>query len=382
MNVVDLFAGPGGWDSAAQQLGLDPLGIEQDAAACATRKAAGLRTLQADVSELDPADFQADGLIASPPCQDFSLAGKRAGIDGERGQLVREVPRWVKALRPSWVACEQVPPVLPIWQEYAHLLRSWGYSTWCGVVNAADYGVPQTRQRAILLARLGGSVLPPEPTHCKGGAPESMFGPGLEPWVSMAEALGWNEATALRHPRGEGMVERHGPRADKPADQESMTLHTNRDQQPDGSRQTVPCNEPAPSFTAKSGGQWQLRNGNQPNACIRPFHGPAGGTMFFGHRMNEVAWVNERPATTVQGDPRIGRPGHKDRDKGEAQFEQESVRITVQEAAILQSFPPDYPWQGSRTKQFEQCGNAIPPRLALHLLSAVTGIALPGQVAA
>lgn len=82
----------------------------------------------------------------------------------------------------------------------------------------------------------------------------------------------------------------------------------------------------------------------------------------------------QRPATTVQGDPRIGRPGHKDRDGGESQFAQDSVRITVAEAAVLQSFRPDYPWQGTRTKAYQQIGNAVPPLLAEHVLAMATGI--------
>lgn len=411
-SVLDLFAGPGGWDCAAQQLGLDPLGIEWDDAACATRKAAGLRTQQADVASLDPADFTADGLIASPPCQAWSMAGKRGGekdkrwvyqcadelakgmdrralirdviCKDDRSILVCEPVRWVRALRPAWVALEQVPPVLELWTHFAWLFRQWGYKVWTGIVNAADYGVPQTRRRAVLLARLDGPVMPPEPTHCRGGSGPSMFGDGLAPWVTMATALGWgmterpgftfapgtsgggpaldgggsgarrsyvrerdegrwvvrtgNNSTIVGNPY-ERSTDEPAPTLDTKVGTK-WTLHTNRDQQPDGTRQTVSCDEPAPSFTAKSGGQW----------------------------------VYERPATTVQGDPRIGRPGHKDRDEGESQFEQGSIRVSIRDAAVLQSFAPDYPWRGTRTKQFEQIGNAIPPRLALALLTAVTGL--------
>jgi DNA (cytosine-5)-methyltransferase 1 len=122
-------------------------------------------------------------------------------------------------------------------------------------------------------------------------------------------------------------------------------LHTNRGQEPDGTRQVIdPAERPAPTLTAKSGGQW----------------------------------VYERPTTTVQGDPRIAQPGHRDREGGERQFEGESVRVTVQEAAILQSFPPDYPWQGTKSAQFRQVGDAVPPLLAAHVIAACLGV----QVAA
>lgn len=238
MRALDLFAGPGGWDLAATELGLDPLGIEWDDAACQTREANGLRTLQADVSSLDPADFApCDLLIASPPCQAFSMAGNRDGerdlelihltlsslaagrtpIDDPsewadpRSRLVTEPLRWVRELRPSRVALEQVPPVLPLWERTARYLREWGYAVWTGVLSSERYGVPQTRKRAILMASLDGPVHPPRPTHQSyvPGEParaEHTLEGELLPWVSMAEALGWAGAVN---------TDRSGERADE-----------------------------------------------------------------------------------------------------------------------------------------------------------------------
>lgn len=81
--VVDLFAGPGGWDLAARELGFDPIGLEWDPAACATRRAAGLRTMECDVAAVDLEtgwkETGVTGLIASPPCTAFSMAGSGEG---------------------------------------------------------------------------------------------------------------------------------------------------------------------------------------------------------------------------------------------------------------------------------------------------------------
>jgi DNA (cytosine-5)-methyltransferase 1 len=434
-DVVDLYAGPGGWDEGMRMLGMTSVvGIEWDHAACLTAVAAGHQRIRADVSKYSIDVFAgAQGLIASPPCQAWSMAGKRQGevdrakvhalVDAyanggndpgtdwadERSHHAAQPVRWIRQLRPAWVALEQVPPVLPLWQHVAERMRRWGYSTWTGVLNSADYGVPQTRERAILVARLDGPAQPPAPTHAKSPAGD-LFGDVLEAWVSMAAALGWagvdrpaRTVCGDRSPRwayGQGnstatgwtpetenrsetaagrvpylrSVDRPAPTVVSNADR--WELHTNRDQRPDGSRQVVPIDAPAPAFTAKAGGQWVLRNGNRPNACERSLDEPAG-TMFFGHALNDVQWYESRPSTTVLGSPRIGRPGHKDRDKGEAQFERDSLRITQTEAAVLQSFRPDYPWQGTKTKQFEQIGNAVPPLLAAHVIAVITGSKVP-----
>jgi DNA (cytosine-5)-methyltransferase 1 len=195
--ILELFAGPGGWDLGYRALGCaEPIiGLEHDKAACATRATAGFLTIQADVSTYPTAPFvgKVSGIIASPPCPDFSAAGKHLGIHGSSGHLIFEVLRWVLALRPTWVACEQVPAVLPWWKLFAEQMRrEGGYKTWEGILCAADVGVPQERYRAFLLASLDQQPQPPAATHAEHPGPESLFGgPTLLPWVSMAEGLGW-----------------------------------------------------------------------------------------------------------------------------------------------------------------------------------------------
>lgn len=393
MTVVDLFAGMGGWDLAARDLGIDPLGIEWTPAACATREAAGLQTLHADISELDPADFApCEGLIASPPCQDFSVAGKGAGRDGDRGQMVDVVPVWVDVLRPRWVACEQVPPVLPIWREFAHRFEAWGYRCWTGLLSSERYGVPQTRERAILMASLDGPVLPPAPTHqeYRHGEPArrevGLFG-DLEPWVSMAEALGW-EDKALRQWCGEGMVERHGERPDRESDEPAFAI-TGADHRtklvvdrrtnsrgPGGTQvptATRPVTTPAPTILSESGSQWVLRAGNErPHSITRP--APAPAPTIPANVGKNGGWVWERPATTIAGDSRAFAPGghiaHDGRNNDNMIGRSENaIRLTVPEGLILQGFPPDWPVQGTKAAQWLQIGNAIPPPLAKAVLA-------------
>lgn len=284
-SVVDWFAGPGGWDEGMRTLGIvDVLGIEWDDAACATSEAAGHRRLCADVAALDPADFDGiEGATGSPPCTTFSAAGGRTGrlvvdrlhraitaaLEGrdERAAtiaaaapiighqltdenrrrrpdkqwtadrlaleadrlarttaLVIEPARWLYRLRPRWVALEQVPAVLPLWETTAAGLRQLGYSTWAGTLCAADYGVPQVRTRAFLIARLDGPAVPPAPTHAERPEP-SLFGPELAPWVAMADALGSAGGARLKANRGAGCAERHRHRPSRPGQRTGADDH-------------------------------------------------------------------------------------------------------------------------------------------------------------
>jgi hypothetical protein len=69
-------------------------------------------------------------------------------------------------------------------------------------------------------------------------------------------------------------------------------------------------------------------------------------------------WPERRPATTVAGDPRVFQPGGHHQ---EGEQSHNAIRVSEQEAAVLQGFPPDYPWQGTRSKRYQQIGNAVPP---------------------
>lgn len=344
--IVDLFAGPGGWDVAATQLGVDVIGIEKDHAACETRRAAGLKTVEGDVRNYGPADFpEATDAVGSPPCQPYSVGGKGRGraaldvvltlahrlaarqditaelgaLDDERTGLVLEPLRWaleaLDAGRPyRTLMLEQVPTVLPVWEKLADLLRAEGYSVVTGRLSAEEHGVPQTRARAILAATLNGEAHLPQPTHqrYRKGIPQGQGALGLKPWLSMADAIGW------------GMTHR-------------------------------------PALTIAVG----TAAGGPDPSCVG---GSGARATLYGER-DAGRWINCTRLTAAEDLPAY-RGGRCD-----------TIRLAVEDAAALQGFPV-HPWRGSRTKQLEQIGNAFPPPLAAAVLATDPGLARTQEAAA
>lgn len=240
--IVDLFAGPGGLDVAAHWLGVPSIGIEFDEAAVDTREAAGLSSILADVARWRADDFKPEFnvLAGGPPCQTYTVAGNGRGrraltqvvdlveklgrsewravdaalqaiadgpnSDPRTGLVIQPLIWALKALeanRPfEAILLEQVPAVKPVWEAMAVVLEAKGYAVDVGVLKAEQYGVPQSRRRAILVARWGlpkGSVKLPSATHQKyvgtavDAAPVLDLSVGLPKWISMSEALGWDQ---------------------------------------------------------------------------------------------------------------------------------------------------------------------------------------------
>lgn len=348
-HALVLYSGPGGSSLGLRQAGTHTLGVDNDPDAVATATKADLFTIQADVTDLDPGTFHRDTLAgspgpfilqASPPCPGFSKAGAGTGrkdlpalldamdelaatpvhlreevalarrifLDAEcvdpRSALTMDPIRWVAGLMPDHIMLEQTREVLPVWAAYRTTLRAWGYSAWAGLVHSEQYEVPQTRTRAFLLASRHGPTYPPTPTASRyNNRAPWRTSPGLGPWVTMADALGWG------------------------TDREAVGLRLQ---------------------TSTIDGHPRVNN--------------QSGSAF------DYAWPADRPAPAIAGRGLAPMPGaNANRFNGRTKSRNDGIRISVAEAGVLQTFPPDYPWQGTRHSQYRQIGNAVPPRLQATL---------------
>ena len=177
-NIIDLFCGCGGFSLGFERAGFNVLlGIDvwKDALETFSHNHKGSKTLLADLSVLKPQETDAllngnpvDVIIGGPPCQGFSVAGKRV-VDDLRNMLYKAFVAFVAHFRPKAFVLENVPNILSIGggvvrdsiiSDFSNL----GYTVEYKILTASDFGVPQNRKRAIFVGfKNGHHFLFPEP---------------------------------------------------------------------------------------------------------------------------------------------------------------------------------------------------------------------------
>lgn len=346
MRLIDLFCGAGGFSAGfAGQLGHEHvLAVDADVAAATTFELNfDSPVLAADITNIRRYP-RADVVIGGPPCQGFSALGTRDETD-HRSDLWREFLRAVKSAKPEVFVMENVPELLHSAQygDFVSLAEASGYRVRARVLNAADYGAPQRRRRAIVIGRMGSLPVFPSPTHAD---PEKQH--VLSPWRTVREALaGVPRSPDRRPPTGRGPLptrDFHFGRSPHP-----VSVERYRAVPPGGNRFDL-----------------QRRRPDLTPRCWR--EKPTGSTDIFGR----LWW--DRPSVTIRTEffkPEKGRYLHPVAHRP----------ITHWEAARLQGFADDYSWYGSKTEVARQIGNAVPIALATAIASAVDAMLRGAQAA-
>jgi DNA (cytosine-5)-methyltransferase 1 len=344
IQTLSLFSGGGGLDIAFHDVGFEVremVEIEKQFAATLSANAQQGRMLEGaiarciDIREYEPpADLAIDFIIGGPPCQTFSAAGRRAagvkGTSDPRGTLFEEYVRLLRTLQPVGFLFENVYGITGAeggdpWREIQDAFRAAGYIIHFRVLDAADYGVPQHRERLFIVglradiaARLG--YLFPYPTH----GPDAI---SPRPFYTASEAVQGGD----------------------PTDDTSLLMR----------------------------GRWGHLIPGIPPGLNYSFY-----TKEMGHPTPVFAWRSKFSDFMYKADPAV--PVRTVKAQGGAYtgpFSWENRHFSTAEVKRLQTFPDDYEIVGKRQARIHQLGNSVPPQigriLALSILHQVFGVALP-----
>lgn len=315
-NCISLFSGGGGLDLGAHFAGYKSLLVSDiipQYTATIKHNLPHVNVYNDDAMELTPQkirdmsgiDGDVDLIIAGPPCQAFSIIGKRQSLNDPRGQLTIKYFELVSGLRPKAFVFENVPGLLTVNKgaDFENLknyiLETTGYRLFIKTLNAVNFGVPQFRERLFIV--------------------------GFRPDIN---------ADIFQFP-------------------------------------TAPTGRYAAALPEKVPSKFALENVvGLPNQDIR-VHTPAVRERFDavpqGGR-DRGSYSDRLKADAPSGTVLIGSSAGGARPHIHP-FEPRV--LTVREAARLQSFPDWYEFCGSRTEQYRQVGNAVPPLMAFEVLSAI-----------
>jgi DNA (cytosine-5)-methyltransferase 1 len=367
--AVDLFAGAGGASLGLVQSGFDlRLAVEVEPRYASTHVAnlpgkmlAGDVRKVVDQELLDSTGLhpgELDVLFAGPPCQGFSMIGRRVVWD-ERNNLYLEVLRATRILKPRAVVIENVPGLLTL-DGGSHLaailagMNDIGYEASCAELLAAQYGAPQMRWRLIIVAWRRDLDIPPgfgfpEPSH--GGRIGDLL-----PNVTIAPA-DFPAFINTRAAIGDLPVVTAGEEANEYGGHPQHEFQRLARTRPDG--RLMPPRELRDHYAAALSPQTLARiEYLRPGQDWRdlPFE-MLPGSMRRALRKDHTRRYRRM---TWEGVPRTIITRFRDPKTGEYTHPEQHRTITIREAARIQGFPDWFAFQGTNTSKYDQVGNAVP----------------------
>ena len=330
--AVEIFSGGGGLAVGLRKAGFNTVAaVEVEPHTAATFKAnhPTVQVFRQDVRTVTGAMLapltagKVDVLAACPPCQGFSSLTSKWHREDERNSLVREVGRLANELRPKAIMMENVPGLAKkgrsLFDSLLKDLEVLGYKTNWSILQVADYGVPQCRRRLVMLAGLGFSIPMPVATHSRTGDN------GYPNWRTVRDTISrMEEPITFREAKECGGAQ-------------AFDWHVVRQLSPTNIKRLK---------LSRPGGNWE----DFPEDLRVPCH--RNGYKGFSNVYGRMVW--DKPSVTITAGCTTlskGRFGHPEKDR----------TISLREAALLQTFPPDYRFE---TPHFERAceivGNALP----------------------
>ncbi|GJF03423.1 DNA cytosine methyltransferase [Pseudonocardia sp. D17] len=355
LRLVDLFAGCGGLTRGFLDVNLDPdvpAEYHVIAAVEADRTAAATYAANFGRDHLYPIKIEdwhrdeipsADVVIGGPPCQGFSNLGRRDPSD-PRNALWREYARTLERIQPDYFVIENVAAFFrsPQWDLLQAEVENGTLTDYClqpYILNAAEFGVPQIRKRAVVIGRHREMCPVPDPVGALAGKPHLFEAVG----EALADLPAYVASDAIELP--DDRFEFDG--TEFPGAFKTSQLHLTR-RMTDLSRKRI-------AAIPRGGNRMDIPDELLPD-CWRKHK---TGSMDVMGRLRE-----NRPSVTIRTEfmkPEKGRYLHPTQPRP----------LTHAEAALLQTFPLDFQWCGSKVAIARQIGNAVPVRLAQALGSAI-----------
>ena len=354
IKIVDLFAGVGGlsygfaYDDAFEIVAANE--IMPNMAKAYQLNHPSVKVYNKDVKDFGISDLEKDFgirsgdidlVVGGPPCQAYSTVGKRL-VDDPRGKLFQEYYRVLKELSPKAFIFENVKGLLSLrkgelMKNILELFSSLGYFIKYEILNAADYGAPQVRERVFIIGtKLEDGCSFPEPTHYDPKKGEKLFEKGTKPYVTLSDAIG--DLPFIK--TGEESFEYFSePQNDfQKKMRENAPLRLMDHSAPNNNARLVKIME-------------NLPDGGSPMDLPEEMRPKSG----FANTYCRLWW--NRPSTTITRNlstpsssrcihPRAPRP------------------LTTREGARIQCFPDNYIFYGSRNDKNLQIGNAVPTFLS------------------